>query len=1319
MVLAAATWEPLNFIMKKNVLFFFSSSILLALILSFFTNDYLSLLRYTSLMNKGNRVYACFQHLSLQIKNAAVLNPALMKAGNAARGDSVFFTDRSAILWQLDVLQSTVEDSINKKIAAKLDSIIKPELSWIIESNVLDSIIYNKSPAHIASFVSIDSLLNSGIQRTAFLLAEGKRNLDDSIRNLRIWMVSFIILSGVLLIYTSISLFKQQFKRKEKEKELGIVLNRISDGVVSVDNKWRYTFLNDAALATHPRSKEETLGKIIWDVHPAMKGTVFWDKYHEAMLTKQVVAIEGYYAAMNTWFSVKVYPSADGLTIFYNDVTEAKKAEEALAKTLKEITDYKQALDESSIVAITDENGLIRHVNDNFCTISKYKREVLLGQDHRIINSGSHSKAFISSLWQTIGDGKIWRGELQNHRKDGIAYWVDTTIVPFLNEQGKPYQFIAISSDITARKSVDDLIIANKELAFQYGEKEKRAAELVIANKELAFQSDEKEKRAAELIIANKELAFQNNEKEKRAAELIVANEELVFQSNEKEKRATELLETLDRVSFLASIADNIQDPVVSTSCHNTDDAVITRWNKPAEELLEWKSSEVIGKTARQIFNTSFPYETREEVDALLQKNRFWQGEVIYHTKSGKPVYVLSTMSHLKDNAGNTVGNLVLIRDITKRKKAEDALSKLNEELEQKVMDRTIEIQKKEKKYRYLFQHNPLPMWVIDSVSLKFVDVNEMAVLHYGYSRAAFLSMTVFDIQSEDDNAMPPRNHFVGADAKCYARSIRGHQKKDGTIIQVEIISHPISFEEGDATLVLCNDVTEKKKAEEQVERNERRFRALVENNSEMINVADAFNKITYRTPSASRITGWTNEESIAAEDFRHVHPDDREKASQVIRDTRANPGKPIHSILRSMHKKGNYIWLEGVVTNLLNDVNVNGLVSNYHDITERIKAEEKLIQSEKIYKTIASSIPGSAICLLDADYRYLLIEGDMLGKLGYSKDKLLGNKAADVLSPENFARLEKDFEQVFKGETVTAESSSDGYDIVSRFIPLKDENNIVYAMMTVALDVTSLKNAQRDIIKLNEGLEEKILQRTGELKRSNEELESFSYSVSHDLRAPLRAVHGYARMLKENYETHADAEANRLMDNIIKNGKKMGQLIDDLLNFSRLGRKELKKVKIDMLKMVTGLCREFEKEHTNQSIEFKIGKLPSTDGDKISIQHVWQNLISNAVKYSGNKEKPVIEIGAETKGDEIIYHIRDNGAGFDMRYASKLFGVFQRLHSDEEFEGTGVGLALVQRILLKHGGRIWAESKVDEGAIFYFTLKSQDNEYGNSNPIG
>lgn len=238
--------------------------------------------------------------------------------------------------------------------------------------------------------------------------------------------------------------------------------------------------------------------------------------------------------------------------------------------------------------------------------------------------------------------------------------------------------------------------------------------------------------------------------------------------------------------------------------------------------------------------------------------------------------------------------------------------------------------------------------------------------------------------------------------------------------------------------------------------------------------------------------------------------------------------------------------------------------------------------------------------------------------------------------------------------------------------------------------------------------LELQVQARTRELEAANKELEAFSYSVSHDLRAPLRAVSGYAMMLKEDYEDSFDAEAKRITGNIISNVKMMGRLIDDLIAFSRLGKREVARRSVDMKALAETCTSELLNGWPEDKFNLIVGDLQQGFGDEDLLKQVWLNLIGNALKYSSRTTGALIEIGSSGHAGDVTWFVRDNGAGFDMKYADKLFKVFQRLHSQEEFEGTGIGLALVRRIIDKHKGRIWAESAPGHGAIFYFTLSEQ-----------
>lgn len=246
------------------------------------------------------------------------------------------------------------------------------------------------------------------------------------------------------------------------------------------------------------------------------------------------------------------------------------------------------------------------------------------------------------------------------------------------------------------------------------------------------------------------------------------------------------------------------------------------------------------------------------------------------------------------------------------------------------------------------------------------------------------------------------------------------------------------------------------------------------------------------------------------------------------------------------------------------------------------------------------------------------------------------------------------------------------------------------------------------EIESFNSQLENKVTERTKELEIANNEMESFSYSISHDLRAPLRTVSGYMQMLNEDYVEQLDEEAKRIMNKVLVGAKKMGLLIDDILEFSRLGRKELNKWSFSMDELVKEVWDEQIKLFPNRKIDLDYQKLPDAFGDRAMLRQVWVNLISNALKYTKYRDKTVIVINGTVKNDQTIFSIKDNGAGFNMAYYEKVFGVFQRLHAEREFEGTGAGLAIVQRIVKKHGGEIWAEAEPDKGATFYFWIEAE-----------
>ncbi|MBS1189359.1 MAG: sensory transduction histidine kinase [Rhodocyclaceae bacterium] len=415
---------------------------------------------------------------------------------------------------------------------------------------------------------------------------------------------------------------------------------------------------------------------------------------------------------------------------------------------------------------------------------------------------------------------------------------------------------------------------------------------------------------------------------------------------------------------------------------------------------------------------------------------------------------------------------------------------------------------------------------------------------------------------------------------------------------------------------------------------------------------------------------------------------------------------------------------------------NVHETVVPWRDVSEELDAcaallaqlplSDKPVEGEKDRQTVRlfllrSQAALSAVDRLQGPLRERLTRGRNLTQVsvvtlaGFFLSLLLDAVLAlerSILRP--LKQLGAGLDEVGRGN-LDIRLRSTRRDEIGQLARAFDETLTRLQNMTVSRDqlqveIDERRRAEAAIQHLNDELEERVRGRTAELETANKELESFAYSISHDLRAPLRAINGFASKLEAGFANLLGDEGRRLIHVIRSNALRMGQLIDDLLAFSRMGRRGMASAPVNMQGLVQGLVEEMRAaEAEGRAIEVSVMDLPAATGDAAMLRQVWVNLLANAIKFTRTRDVARIEIGGRREDSELLYWIKDNGVGFDMQYANKLFGVFQRLHGMDEFEGTGVGLALSQRIIHRHGGRIWADARLDEGATFFFTLPAEE----------
>jgi PAS domain S-box-containing protein len=505
-------------------------------------------------------------------------------------------------------------------------------------------------------------------------------------------------------------------------------------------------------------------------------------------------------------------------------------------------------------------------------------------------------------------------------------------------------------------------------------------------------------------------------------------------------------------------------------------------------------------------------------------------------------------------------------------------------------------------------------------------------------------------------------------------------------------------------------DVTAQKQAELALREKTEELDRYFNNALDLLCIADIDGYFRRLNPAWSSTLGFDISELEGQRFLDFVHPEDIENTEQAL-SRLANQEEARNFVNRYRCKNGAYRWIEWHSI-----PSGKYIYAVARDITARKQSEQALRDSERRL-AIAQRMAHIGYWERDFDTNQVTLSDEACRIFGISEHELTLSleqwhpRWLTLIHPQDQPRLIQLLADVLAGDRrYDVEYRIIRPDGVMRFIysqaeVKRDASRHPHNMLGMMQDVTERKQAEEEIHNLNEELEKRVIDRTAQLEAANHELEAFAYSVSHDLRAPLRHIDGFIELLQNRTRTMLDETGQHYMTMIADSARQMGKLIDDLLSFSRMGRNEMTTGQVDLDTLVAEVIRQSEPEIGNRNIQWNIASLPSVMGDPSMLKIVFTNLVSNALKFTRSREQPQIEIGSIQDPSQTVIFVRDNGVGFDIKYADKLFGVFQRLHRQEEYEGTGIGLANVHRIIHRHGGRTWAEGEVDHGATFYFSL--------------
>ena len=539
-------------------------------------------------------------------------------------------------------------------------------------------------------------------------------------------------------------------------------------------------------------------------------------------------------------------------------------------------------------------------------------------------------------------------------------------------------------------------------------------------------------------------------------------------------------------------------------------------------------------------------------------------------------------------------------------------------------------------------------------------------------------------------------------------------RKKDGGLIYVSLSTAPVrdARKAIAGIIMVMADIGERKEAEQAVRKSHQLYEELINSIDGIVWELDVASfRFTFVSKRAEEILGYPVEQWLNDSTFwqNHLHPDDRIWAVDFC--TTATAKMEDHEFeYRFVTADGGFVWLRDIVTVVQDDGQPLKLRGVMFDITDKKTTEQMLLRERSLLRCLIDSIPD-LIFFKDRESVYLGCNKAFEGYVGLKEEEIVGRTDLDLF-PREAGESFRDMDRKMLAEGRSWQNDEwikypDGRDVLLDTLktPFFGADGQILGLIGISRNITSRKQAEKEIQALNTELEQRVRERTAQLEAANKELETFSFSVSHDLRAPLRHIDGFSRALLEDCAEQLDAAGKEHLLRLRQAGQRMAQLIDDLLMLSKVSRLDINRQPVNLSRMAQVITLELKQSKPERQVTARIEEDVTVNGDARLLRILMENLLANAWKYTGKRQDALIEFGAVYENGENVYFVRDNGVGFDMSYADKLFAPFQRLHRYDEFEGTGVGLATVQRIVHRHGGRIWAESSVGSGATFYFTL--------------